>query len=48
MYLSSIQRKNLHPFIILFIITLFKSITMLCGVDGILQNIPHIHSECGD
>jgi hypothetical protein len=20
---------------------------MLCGIDNILQNIPHIHTECG-
>jgi hypothetical protein len=29
-------------------ITLFKSITMLCGTDNILQNIYHIQSECGE
>ena len=26
-------------------ITLFRSIIMLCGIDNILQNIPHIHIE---
>jgi hypothetical protein len=25
-------------------VTLFISITMLCGTDNILQNIPHIHN----
>ena len=29
-------------------ITLFRSITMLHGTDNIMQNIPHIHSECGE
>ena len=28
-------------------ITLFKSITMLCGIDNILWNILHIQIECG-
>ena len=27
-------------------ITLFRSITMLCGSNNILQNIPHIQNEC--
>ena len=27
---------------------LFKSITMLCGSDNILQNIPHIKIECDE
>ena len=27
-------------------ITFLKSITMLCGIDCIWQNIPHIHIEC--
>jgi hypothetical protein len=21
---------------------------MLCGIDNIMQNIPHIHTECGE
>jgi hypothetical protein len=29
-------------------ITLFKSITMLCGNDIIIQNILHIQTECGE
>ena len=27
------------------IITLFKAITMFCGTDNVLQNIPHIQSD---
>ena len=27
-------------------ITLFKAITMFCGTDSKLHNIPHIQSEC--
>jgi hypothetical protein len=27
-------------------ITLFLSITMFCGIDIIIRNIPHIHSKC--
>ena len=27
-------------------ITFLKSITMLCGIDCVWQNIPHIHVEC--
>ena len=29
-------------------ITLFSSITVLCGIDSILRNIPHIQIECGE
>ena len=29
-------------------ITLFKSITMLCGTDHVLQNVPHIQTEYGE
>ena len=37
----SIQNRNgLH------VITLFTSITMFCGTDNILQNIPHIQTQC--
>ena len=28
------------------LITLFRPIAMLCGIDNILQNIPRIHVEC--
>ena len=28
------------------IITLFRSITMLYGIDNIIWNIPHIQCEC--
>jgi hypothetical protein len=31
----------------LLVITLFGSITMLCGIDNIPQNIPHTRSKCG-
>jgi hypothetical protein len=30
----------------LYSITLFKSITIFCGTDNILQNISHIETEC--
>ena len=30
----------------LFLITLFRSIMILCGIDNILKNIPHIQFEC--
>ena len=26
--------------------TLFRSMTMLCGTNNIIQNIPHIQAEC--
>ena len=29
-------------------ITLFRTVTMLCGTDNILQNILHILTECGE
>ena len=29
-------------------IALFKSITVLCGIDSILHNIPYIQYECGN
>ena len=29
-------------------ITLFRSITMFCGIDNMMQNIPHIQYECGN
>ena len=28
-------------------VTLFRSITLLCGIESIVQNIPHIQSEFG-
>ena len=30
----------------LIVTTLFRSITMLCGTDSVLWNIPHIQTEC--
>ena len=31
-----------------FLITLFRSIKVLCGIDNILQDILHIQYECGN
>ena len=31
-----------------FNMTLFRSITMLCGIDSIPRSIPHIQYECGE
>ena len=31
-----------------YIITLFRPITMFCGTDNILHNNLHIHIECGN
>ena len=28
--------------------TIFRSITMFCGTDGIPQKIPHTHTGCGE
>ena len=38
-FISKLQCKH---------ITLFRSITMLCGTNNILQNIPHIQIEYGE
>ena len=48
--LISSQQTTYHSFIhhILWSITLFRSITMLCGTDNILWNILHIQTECGE
>ena len=44
MYVGSLN-ENLIILMVLTI-TLFRFITMLCGIDNIIQNIPHIQSKC--
>jgi adenosyl cobinamide kinase/adenosyl cobinamide phosphate guanylyltransferase len=39
------KKKRMH-FVIVTCITLFRSITMFSETNNIVQNIPHIHSEC--
>ena len=43
--LSNLKLREIH---ILPNITLFRFITMLCGIDNIPQNISHIQSVCGE
>ena len=45
---QSSDRGDFWAWLVEILIPLFRSITMSCGTDSIMRNIPHIQIECGE